>query len=200
MGWFRTKANDNVDLRYAGKEQISRINAKINDINNHRNTIVGKGILLEAKIKTEKENLQQYINALKHHDETNNEDLKNKAYQEYTKTQKLLDQLIFDEADIKTQVNTLDNDINDLEQAKDRAKNTLDKAANKQLVGKARTKVEEIHTDISKGSLSEVIEQSDLNHATAEAKRRQRVETDTSKVLEYQKETNVKSIEELLAK
>lgn len=198
MGWFRTKANDNVDLRYAGKEHISNINSKITDINNHRNMIVGKGILLENQIKLEKENLQKYIDAIKHHNQNNNEELKNKAYQEYVKCENLLNQLLNDEKDIKEQVNNLDQEIIALTQAKDKAKNTLDKAANKQLVGKAMTKVEDLHSEINNGSLAEVIEQSDLKHATAQAKRNQRVENDTSKVLEYQNQSNVKSLDEIL--
>lgn len=198
MGWFRTKANDNVDLRYAGKEHISNINSKITDINNHRNMIVGKGILLENQIKLEKENLQKYIDAIKHHNQNNNEELKNKAYQEYVKCENLLNQLLNDEKDIKEQVNNLDQEIIALTQAKDKAKNTLDKAANKQLIGKAMTKVEDLHSEISNGSLAEVIEQSDLKHATAQAKRNQRVENDTSKVLEYQNQSNVKSLDEIL--
>ena len=42
LGWFRTKAEENVDLRYAGKEQFARNEASIENVRKQREAIAIK--------------------------------------------------------------------------------------------------------------------------------------------------------------
>ena len=42
LGWFRTKAEENVDLRYAGKEQFARNEARIENVRKQREAIAIK--------------------------------------------------------------------------------------------------------------------------------------------------------------
>ena len=42
LGWFRTKAEENVDLRYAGKEQFARNEASIENVHKQREAIAIK--------------------------------------------------------------------------------------------------------------------------------------------------------------
>ena len=50
LGWFRTKAEENVDLRYAGKEQFARNEASIENVRKQRNSLAGDHLLLKKQI------------------------------------------------------------------------------------------------------------------------------------------------------
>ena len=50
LGWFRTKAEEGTDLRYAGKEQFSRNQASIENVRKQRNSLAGDHLLLKKSI------------------------------------------------------------------------------------------------------------------------------------------------------
>ena len=197
MGWLRTMFNRNTDLRYAGKEHIHRIGSDIGDIKSQRDTLVGQGIVLSNDIKAQKETVDELLAAVKQHKDTGNEDLKNKAYAEYVKAQTKLNTLIKREDTIKGQIDVLNTQIDTLESSKDDVQDTLSEAANTQLVGKAMTKVEDVHTNLTEGPLAGAIEESKLMAATAEGKRIAREAKDNKDIFAYKTSTNVKSLDEI---
>ena len=127
----------------------------------------------------------------------NNRDLKNKAYAEYVKAQTKLNTLTKREDTIKGQIDVLNTQIDTLESSKDDVQDTLSEAANIQLVGKAMTKVEDVHTNLAEGPLAGAIEESKLMAATAEGKRIAREAKDNSDIFAYKTPTNVKSLDEI---
>lgn len=197
MGWFRTLLNRNTDLRYAGKEHIHQIGNDIGQIKNQRDALVGQGIVLSNDIEKQQNLVTEFLDAVKHHKDTGNEELKNKAYKEYVTAQTKLNSLTQREQTIQKQIDTLNTQIDTLEASKDTVKDTLSEAANVQLVGKTMTKVEDVHTNLAEGPLAGAIEESKLMAATAEGKRRAREANDNSDVLAYKTPSNVKSIDEI---
>lgn len=199
LGWFRVKSNSKVDLRYAGVEHSAQIKSKIDSVVDQRNAIAASGLIIKNKIKEQQSNVNSALDAIKHHATTDNEELKNKAYNHYVNLQSNLDLLLADEAEYDSQVEALDKEIATLQREANDAKNTLAKAASRQVVGKAMTSVENIHKDLTSGPLSEVIEQSDHQSAVAQVRRDQRKAEDKSDVYSYKNTSNVKSLEDILA-
>lgn len=198
MGWFRIKANSAVDLRYAGAEQKARNKARINVVKDQINDLSARGINFENKIKTETKNRDDLLADVRHHNAAGNEDLKAKAYVQYQNSQRRLDGLVADEDDLNKQVRELEAELITLEDDAYDAENTLNKAANRQVVGKAKSSIENMHVDLKDGSLGEAIEQSDHEGAKAEAMRRTRLANDNSDVKAYRKQTNVMSMDDIL--
>lgn len=161
LGFFRSKANAAVDLRYAGNEQMHRIKRSINEVRDAR-------VSLEAR-----KNIEE------------------------ARAEKLAKE---DIAKLTIQIEELDNEINILESDSSDAKASLIKAANRQVLGRAKRKVEDIHSDLKDGPLSEAIESSDLSAAEAEVRRKRRLEENGNGVLDYQKTNNVMSMEDILKK
>lgn len=199
-GLFRSKSNNLVDLRYAGKEKIREIDLKINKTQEALDALIGNRIVLTRNINTKKEEVSNYEQAVKDHHERNDEINKEKAYKLYTQSQLDLDSLLNNQTDIENQIEKLRLEIDKVKKSRNQIANNLAKAANNQVLGKAIGEVENLHKDINSGSLSEVIEQSDLNTAIAEGQRQTREDNDGTTVLEYQKEANVKSLEQILGK
>jgi len=199
-GLFRNKANDLVDLRYAGKEKIREIDLKINKTQEALDALIGNRIVLTRDIKNKTDEVTQYEQAVKDHHQRNDETNKAKAYKLYSQSQIELNTLLASKTDIENQIETLQLEIDKVKKSRNQVANNLAKAANTQVLGKAIGEVESLHKDINSGSLSEVIEQSELNSAIAEGQRQQREENDGTAILEYQKEVNVKSLEQILGK
>lgn len=198
-GWLRTQSNNASDLRYIATEQKAQIASKCEDIRQQINELSGRGILLEGKIKETQKNVNELTDAVRHHNAEGNEALKNKAYAQYQREQELLNQYVAEEEDIRTQVKDLNFDLRQLEIDAGEAQNNLGKAANRQVVGRAKESIENLHVDINRGSINEAVEQSDLRGAKAEAMRRERKANDNSDVLEYRKNQNVQSMDDILA-
>lgn len=198
-GWLRTQSNAASDLRYIATEQKAQIASKCEDIRQQINELSGRGILLEGKIKETQKNVNELTEAVRHHNAEGNEALKNKAYEQYQKEQQLLNQYVEEEKDIRTQVEDLNFDLRQLEIDAGEAQNNLGKAANRQVVGRAKESIENLHVDINRGSINEAVEQSDLRGAKAEAMRRERKANDNSDVLGYRNNQNVQSMDDILA-
>lgn len=199
-GLFRSKANDLVDLRYAGQEKIHQIDLKINENQKSLDSLIGNRIVLTRNITQKTEEVNNYEKAVKDHHERKDEVNKEKAYKLYTKAQVELDSLVKDKNDIETQIETLQFEIDKIKKSRNQVKNNLTKAANSQVLGKALGEIENLHKDMNEGSLSEVIKQSELNSAIAEGQRQTREDNDGTAVLEYQNENNVKSLNDILGK
>lgn len=198
LGWFGKKADQATDLRYAGREHIRQVKNSIEEVRTQRNELAGRGILLENKIKDLESNVEKYAEAVRHHAVAGNADLKDKAYRAYVAEQTQLTKARADLDEVTEQLRLLDEQIEQLEEDTQDAKDALVKAANRQVLGRATRKVEGIHTDLHSGPLAGAIEESELNAASAEASRRLRKSKDNSDVLAYQTQTGVMSMDDLL--
>ena len=66
LGWFRTKAEENVDLRYAGKEQFARNEASIENVRKQRNSLAGDHLLLKKRIAETSTKVDEATTAFQH--------------------------------------------------------------------------------------------------------------------------------------
>ncbi len=198
LGFLRIKSNNAVDLRYAGAEQKARNRQRISEVKDSINSLSARGIGYENDIKKLEKQVADAKQAVKDHNAAGNNELKNKAYALYTEAQTKLDRVRADEAELRQQVTDLKAELGNLEEAAQEAENQLTQAANRQVVGRAKTSIESLHSDIKNGPLADVIEQSDFNNNKAEALRRDRMENDNSDVFAYKKQTKVDSMDDIL--
>lgn len=199
LGWFRTKAEENVDLRYAGKEQFARNEASIENVRKQRNSLAGDHLLLKKKIGEASAKVDEATKAFQHWNAEGNQENADKAYKIYEKEFEQLNDLTTEEKDLAAQIVSLDSQIEDLEDDNRKAKNQIKKAATTQQVGKATAAIESIHSDINNGPLSGAIGAAEHMSATAEATKQARLAKDNSDILNVAKPKAL-SREELLGK
>lgn len=200
LGWFGKKADQATDLRYAGREHIRQVKNSIEEVRAQRNEVAGGGILLENEIADLERRVQHFADAVRHHDASGNTVNKDKAYRGYVAEEIKLNKARADLEENIVMVAELDEQIYILEQDTEEAKDSIQKAANQQMVGRAARKVEGVHKNLRSGPLSGAIEESKIGAATAEAARRSRKENDNSDVLAYRTEVGVMSMDDLLGK
>lgn len=197
LGWFRTKAEANTDLRYAGKEQFARNEAAIENVRKQRNSIAGDHLLLKKKIAETSAKVDEATTAFQHWTNEQDQEKADKAYGIYEKEFAQLSELQAEEKDLANQIVNLDQQIEDLEDGNRKAKNQVKKAATTQQVGKANAAIESIHSDINSGPLAGAIDAAEHMSATAEATKQARLAKDNSDVLNITKPKAL-SREELL--
>lgn len=197
LGWFRTKAEEGTDLRYAGKEQFARNEAGIENVRKQRNSLAGDHLLLKKKIAKAEAAANEAIAAFKQWTAEGNTEMAERAYAIYEKEFAQLDELTTEEKDLAAQIISLDKQIEDLEDDNRKAKNQIKKAATTQQVGKATAAIESLHSEINNGALAGAISTAEHMSATAEATKMARQAKDNSDVLNISKPKAL-SREELL--
>lgn len=199
LGFFRQKAEENTDLRYAGKEQFARNAASIENVRKQRNSIAGDHLLLKKKLAETSEKVDQATTAYQHWAAQENTAMADKAYAIYEKEFAQLEELTAEEQDLANQIINLDLLIEDLEDDNRKAKNQIKKAATTQQVGRATAAIESIHSDINSGPLAGAIGTAEHMSATAEATKQARLANDHSDVLNVAK-SKALSRDELMKK
>ena len=199
LGWFRTKAEENVDLRYAGKEQFARNEASIENVRKQRNSLAGDHLLLKKRITETSAKVDEATTAFQHWTDEGDQVKADKAYKIYEKEFAQLNDLTVEEKELAEQIVNLDSQIEDLEDDNRKAKNSIKKAATTQQVGKATAAIESIHSDINSGPLAGAIGTAEHMNATAEATKQARLAKDNSDVLNIAKPKAL-SREELMNK
>jgi hypothetical protein len=183
LGWFRTKADENTDLRYAGKEQFARNEQSIENVRKQRNSIAGSHLLLKKDIAEVTAKVDEATAAVKHWNTKGSQENEDKAYEIYKKEFARLKELTAEEKDLAGQIHTLDNLIEDLETDNRKAEKQISKAATTQQVGRATAAVESIHSELTNGALAGAIKTAEHMSATAEATKQARLAKDDSDVL-----------------
>lgn len=197
-GWFNKKAEEATDLRLAGREHIRGVKRSIEEVRDQRNTVSGRGIVLENEIKALDITINSLADAVRHWAAEGDEEKKQRSYDEYSRVQQRRNRMQEDLDKIIDDVAQLDAEIQNLTDDTEQVQNDLHRAATAQVVGRASQKVEGIHKDLRAGALGGAIETVKETAATAEAARRARKADDKSDLLDYKQKAGVKSIDELL--
>lgn len=187
LGWFRTKAEEGTDLRYAGKEQFARNEAGIENVRKQRNSLAGDHLLLKKNIAKTSTAVDEATKAYQHWTNAENQENADKAYAIYEKEFAQLTELNAEEKDLAEQIISLDKQIEDLEDDNRKAKTQIKKAATTQQVGKATAAIESLHSEINNGALAGAISTAEHMSATAEATKMARQAKDNSDVLNIAK-------------
>lgn len=187
LGWFRTKAEEGTDLRYAGKEQFSRNQASIENVRKQRNSLAGDHLLLKKSITKTSTAVDEATAAFQKWTAEENKEMADRAYAIYEKEFAQLEELTAEENDLAGLIISLDKQIEDLEDDNRKVKNQIKKAATTQQVGKATAAIESLHSEINNGALAGAISTAEHMSATAEATKMARQAKDNSDVLNIAK-------------
>lgn len=183
-GFFRSKAEEHTDLRYAGKEHIANVKEKIEDVRKQRNAIGGQHLVLKGKLDKVLAEKAVAKKAFQHWAKEGDKEKEDRAFELHTNLHNEADAFEKELQGIENEIVKLDAQIKTMETDTRQAASALNKAATTQQVGRATKAIEEVHSDLNKGPLSGVIEAAELQAATAQATKNERQSHDNRDVLD----------------
>lgn len=199
-GFFRQKAAENTDLRYAGREHMHNVKQMLEELVQAQQRLEGSAILTRGEIELLEEKNAELEKSVKHWADIGDEDRKKRSYDLYVETANQLHQYRTELATIEQEIADLAAKIEEVRKEANDVEGDLRRAATNQQVGRANAQVESVHKEIRSGALGDAITTAKENTATAQAARDYRKRQSGEDLIVPTPAPGVKTLDELLGK